>query len=150
MRVILGLVLPALLIAMPMTRTPAGTFAASILALTGILMDRFTFVAAGQIAPTTTAAGTVSYPYASYSPTLVELAIIAGAGAFLAFSYTLAERYLDMGETDVHVGINWPWVRRNAADHAHDDEPGALVAPDVSGSGATPVEIAAIAVGVES
>ena len=149
-RVILGLVLPALLIAMPMTRTPAGTFAASILALTGILMDRFTFVAAGQIAPTTTAAGTVSYPYASYSPTLVELAIIAGAGAFLAFSYTLAERYLDMGETDVHVGINWPWVRRNAADHAHDDEPGALVAPDVSGSGATPVEVAAIAVGVES
>jgi len=133
-----------------MTRTPAGTFAASILALTGILMDRFTFVAAGQIAPTTTAAGTVSYPYASYSPTLVELAIIAGAGAFLAFSYTLAERYLDMGETDVHVGINWPWVRRPAADHAHGDEPGDQAATDVTGPGDTPVEIDAIAVGVES
>src|SRR5450759_2947102 len=38
-RVILGLVLPALLIAMPMTRTPVGTLAASILALTGVLLD---------------------------------------------------------------------------------------------------------------
>ncbi len=121
-RVILGLVLPALLIAMPMTRTPAGTLAASILALSGVLLDRFLFVSAGQIAPTTTVAGTVSYPYATYSPSLVELAIFAGALAFLAFTYTLAERYLDMGETDVHVGINWPWIRRHDAGDDHHDE----------------------------
>ncbi len=123
-RVILGLVVPALLIAIPRTRTPAGTFAASILALTGVLLDRVTFVTAGQIAPTTTAAGTVSYPYASYSPTLVELGIFAGALAFLAFTYTLAERYLDMGETDVHVGINWPWLRHGDASNDHDADAG--------------------------
>jgi Ni/Fe-hydrogenase subunit HybB-like protein len=144
-RVILGLVLPALLIAMPLTRTPAGTLAASLLALAGVLLDRYLFVVAGQIFPTTTAAGTVSYPYASYSPSLVELAIFAGAVAFLAFSYTLAERYLDMGETDVHVGINWPWVRRHDADHDADlDHDAAESVP------AIPVEIAAIMQGVES
>ena len=143
-RVILGLVLPALLIAMPMTRTPVGTLAASILALTGVLLDRSLFVSAGQIAPTTTVAGTVSYPYATYSPSPVELAIFVGAVAFLAFTYTLAERYLDMGETDVHVGIYWPWVRRHDTsdtDHDH-DEPAEVPA--------VPAEIAAIRMGVES
>jgi Ni/Fe-hydrogenase subunit HybB-like protein len=142
-RVILGLVMPALLIAMPMTRTPVGTFAASILVLAGVLLDRFLFVSAGQIVPTTTVAGTVSYPYAFYSPSLVELAIFIGAVAFLAFTYTLAERYLDMGETDVHVGINWPWVRHHDAAHDHDDQ----AVEDVP---AVPAEIAAIMVGVES
>ena len=43
---------------------PAGrpSFAASLLALGGILLDRFLFVAAGQIAPITAGAGTVSLP----------------------------------------------------------------------------------------
>ena len=149
LRVIGGLLVPAVLILAPMTRTPAGTLAASLLALGGILVDRFTFVTAGQIAPTTTAAGTVSYPYASYSPSLVELAIFAGALAFLALAYTLAERYLDMGETDVHVGINWPWVRNGHASH----EAGAsAAAPAVGVAGAppAPVEIAASMGGAKS
>ena len=49
--------------------------------LGGILLDRFLFVAAGQIAPQTAGAGTISYPYAAYAPTPVELAILVGAGA---------------------------------------------------------------------
>jgi hypothetical protein len=113
-------------------------------------------VTAGQIAPTTTAAGTVSYPYASYSPSPVELAIFAGALAFLALTYTLAERYLDMGETDVHVGINWPWVRRHHA--TPDAEPQAAAAPaadvagahDIAAAAVTPVEVVAMMQGVES
>jgi Ni/Fe-hydrogenase subunit HybB-like protein len=152
LRVIGGLLVPAVLIAMPMTRTPAGTLAASLLALTGVLADRYLFVLAGQIAPTTTAAGTVSYPYASYSPSLVELAIFVGALAFLAFTYTLAERYLDMGETDVHVGINWPWVRRHDTTHDHEAPAGAQVR-DITGTPATgsiPAEAAAITQGLES
>ena len=153
LRVFGGLLVPAVLIAMPLTRTPAGTLAASLLVLVGVLTDRFTFVTAGQIAPTTTAAGTVSYPYASYSPSLVELAIFAGALAFLALTYTLAERYLDMGETDVHVGINWPWVRRRAA--AHHAEPAAIgpdTAPSPASGGipALPTEAAAIISGGQS
>jgi len=159
-RVILGLALPALLIAMPGTRTPAGTFAASILALTGVAMDRFLFVTAGQIYPTTTAAGTVSYPYAEYAASPVEVGIFVGALAFLAFTYTLAERYLDMGETDVHVGINWPWVRRHDADHDHEPAESVPAVPveiaavaavvAVPAIPAVPVEIAAVAQGAES
>jgi Ni/Fe-hydrogenase subunit HybB-like protein len=143
LRAIGGLVVPAVLIALPVGRRPEAIFAASILALGGILLDRFLMVAAGQIAPITAGAGTVSHPYASYVPSPVEIAILAGSAAFMALCYTLAERYLDMGETDVHVGINWPWVRHHDADHDHDHE-------TVGGVPAVPDEIAAIMVGVES
>ncbi len=75
-------------------------------------MDRMLFVSAGQIVPRSTMAGTVSYPYAEYSPSLVEIGIMVGAVAFVAFVYTLAERYLDMGEGDVHVFWNFPWIKQ--------------------------------------
>jgi Ni/Fe-hydrogenase subunit HybB-like protein len=116
-RVIGGIVVPALLLLLPMTRTPSGTAVASGLALLGVFFDRLTFVTAGQVVPRGTLAGTVSYPYADYMPSPVEIGIIVGAVAFVAMGYTLAERYLDMGEADIHVGIPWPWVKR----HDHDD-----------------------------
>ena len=152
LRVIVGLVAPAVLLLMPLTRTPAGTLAASIMVLVGVFTDRFTFVTAGQIAPTTTAAGTISYPYASYTPTLVEVSLFVGALAFLALAYTLAERYLDMGETDVHVGINWPWLRHHddARDDARDQDTQVAAAPDIATTPTAPVEVAAIMAGVES
>jgi molybdopterin-containing oxidoreductase family membrane subunit len=108
LRVALGLVVPLTLVILPWTRTPAGLFAASLLTLTGVFTDRLLFVTAGQIYPVTTVAGTVSYPYATYTPSPVEIAIIAGAVAFLAFAYTLAERYLDLEEADVHTFFPWP------------------------------------------
>jgi Ni/Fe-hydrogenase subunit HybB-like protein len=98
----LGLALPLLLVAVPAARTANGTFVASVLALAGVLVDRLTFVLAGQIAPTS-AAGVVAAPYASYTPSPVEIAILAGAAAFVAFAYTLAERYLDLAESDAHA-----------------------------------------------
>jgi molybdopterin-containing oxidoreductase family membrane subunit len=110
-RVGLGLAVPLLLVALPWGRRPGAVFAASALGLAGVFIDRTLFVTAGQIAPITTAAGTVSYPYATYGPTPVEIAIIAAAIAFVAFVYTLAERYLDLGESDVHVFFPWPWLR---------------------------------------
>jgi len=109
---------------------------------------------AGQIFPTTTAAGTVSYPYASYEPTLVEISLFVGGLALLALAYTLAERYLDMGETDVHVGINWPWVRRHDAAHdpaeLHDIPVAVSPAPDIAGPSPAPVDVAAMRLGVQS
>ena len=101
-RVGLGLAVPLLLVAVPAARTANGTFVASALALAGVLVDRLTFVLAGQIAPTS-AAGVVAAPYASYTPSPVEIAILAGAAAFVAFAYTLAERYLDLAESDAHA-----------------------------------------------
>ena len=67
-RIAAGLVVPLALVLLPRTRTARGMLAASGLALIGVFVDRMTFVSGGQIAPTTTAAGTVSYPYASYTP----------------------------------------------------------------------------------
>ena len=63
--------------------------------------------------------------------------------AFVAFGYTLAERYLDMGETDVHVGFSWPW-QHHGGHHAAGEEPAdVLVVPaiellDVPGRPAAP------------
>ena len=102
-RVFLGLVVPLVLVLRPQTRTPAGLFAASSLAFVGLVADRLIFVNAGQIAPGTAVAGVVSSPWAEYAPSLVEVSIIVGAFAFFALVYTLAERYLPMGEHEGHL-----------------------------------------------
>lgn len=116
-RVLAGLVIPLFIVTMPMTRTPAWLGVAAILALLGVFVDRYLFVMAGQISPITAAAGTVSDPFAAYVPSIVELTILIGAGAFLAFAYTLAERYLDLEEGDTHVFFPFPWTK-------HHDEAG--------------------------
>ena len=105
-RVGLGLAVPLVLVLWPRTRTPDGLFAASCLTFVGIIADRMIFVSAGQIAPGTAVAGVVSSPWAEYTPSPVEIAIIVGAFAFFALVYTLAERYLPMGEHEGHqVGV---------------------------------------------
>jgi molybdopterin-containing oxidoreductase family membrane subunit len=120
-RVLLGLVVPAVVIALPVARRPEAILGVSVLVLAGILVDRFLFVAAGQIAPVSAGAGTVSYPFAEYTPSVIEIAILVGAGAFMAFCYTLAERYLDMGEGDTHLFFAWPWLRGHGHHDEHDD-----------------------------
>jgi Ni/Fe-hydrogenase subunit HybB-like protein len=102
-RVGLGLVVPLVLVLRRQTRTPTGLFAASCLVFLGLLADRMIFVSAGQIAPGTAVAGVVSSPWAEYTPSPVEIAIIVGAFAFFALVYTLAERYLPMGEHEGHL-----------------------------------------------
>ena len=111
-RVGLGLAVPLLLVALPATRTPAGTLLAALLAIVGVFVDRFTFVLAGQIGPTTVS-GVVSAPWGEYTPTLVEIGIIAGAVAFVALGYTLAERYLDLREARAHVFVPIPDLLRS-------------------------------------
>jgi Ni/Fe-hydrogenase subunit HybB-like protein len=118
-RVLIGLVIPAILIVLPVARRPEGMFAISIMVLLGVFLDRYVFVLAGQVYPMTALSGTVAQPYAEYTPSAVELAIIAGGFAFIALMYTLAERYLDMGEADVHLFFPFPWVKKHEAhDHA--------------------------------
>ena len=50
----------------------------------------------------------MSEPYVAYTPSLVEISIVVGAFAFVAFVYTLAERYLDLREAEAHVGFRLP------------------------------------------
>ena len=142
-RVVAGLVVPAVLVLLPMARTPSGVFAAAVLALAGIFADRFTLVTAGQIVPITAHAGTVGLPYAAYTPSLVEITIVVGAVAFLAFAYTLAERYLDMGESDVHIWlIEFPWMRHH---HADDAEATAVAPVAVAPMAVAPLAVAPVA-----
>jgi molybdopterin-containing oxidoreductase family membrane subunit len=104
-RVGVGLALPLLLVVVPPTRTPSGLLVASAGALLGVFADRALFVIAGQVVPVTASAGVVSSPYAGYWPSAVEIAIVLGAGAFVALGYTLAERYLDLSESELHFGF---------------------------------------------
>jgi molybdopterin-containing oxidoreductase family membrane subunit len=110
LRLIGGLALPLLLIVIPQTRTPLGLVAAGVLALVGVFVDRLTFVIAGQAAPVTTVSGVVSAPVAVYSPSPVEIAIVVGGVGLVAFVYTLAERYLDLSESDVHATMLPAWA----------------------------------------
>ncbi len=55
-------------------------------------------MSAGQIIPTTVVGGVASETYVPYTPSLVEISIVVAAFAFVAFVYTLAERYLDLRE----------------------------------------------------
>jgi Ni/Fe-hydrogenase subunit HybB-like protein len=111
LRVGLGLVVPLLLVGLPATRSINGTFVAAALAIVGVFADRMTFVSAGQIAPTS-ASGVVAAPWATYSPSLVEIGVLIGATAFVALGYTLAERYLDLRESnDVHAYVSLAWFR---------------------------------------
>lgn len=107
-RLLGGLAVPLVLIALPVTRTVVGTGIAAALAFVGVIIDRLLFVSAGQIIPTTAVGGVVSDTYVAYTPSLVEISIVVGAFAFVAFVYTLAERYLDLREAEVHVAFHLP------------------------------------------
>jgi molybdopterin-containing oxidoreductase family membrane subunit len=105
LRLVGGLIIPLVLVLLPQTRTSLGLVVAATLAIIGIFVDRLTFVEAGQLAPVTTVGGVVSTPYAVYSPSPVEIAIVVGGMALIAFAYTLAERYLDLSESEAHETI---------------------------------------------
>ncbi len=107
-RVIAGLAVPLILIALPVTRTTLGTGVAAFLAFGGVVMDRLLFVNVGQVIPGSTVGGVVSDPYVPYTPSLVEISIVIGAFALVAFVYTLVERYADLREADAHLGFHLP------------------------------------------
>ena len=109
-RLVGGLAIPLVLIVLPATRTVSGTGIAAGLAFVGVIVDRLLFVSAGQIIPTTAVGGVVSDPYVAYTPSIVEISIVLAAFAFVAFVYTLAERYLDLREAEVHMGFHLPRV----------------------------------------
>jgi Ni/Fe-hydrogenase subunit HybB-like protein len=117
-RLVLGLIVPLALLLLPMARRPRWVALAAALTLLGVFTDRLTFVMAGQVAPTS-AAGVVAAPYSTYVPSPVEVAIVVGAGAFVALAYTLSERYLDLNESDAHASFPGPallaWLRRRFA-----------------------------------
>ena len=138
-RVVAGIVVPLAILALPRFRTPTFTGLAGFLSLAGVFIDRSLFVVAGELVPRTAMAGTVAHPYAEYSPSLVEIGILLGAAAFMAMVYSLVERYLPMGDSDVHVFWPWPWLRHRGDDH----EPTAAATPAGAAAPAPATAIAA-------
>jgi molybdopterin-containing oxidoreductase family membrane subunit len=119
-RALIGLVIPMVLLLLPVARKPWVIFGVAIMILVGVFLDRYLFVAAGQIYPMTSLSGTVAQPYAEYAPTWVEILIMVGGLAFMAFMYTLAERYLDMGHSGKHMFWPWPWIKDQDMDDVHE------------------------------
>jgi len=144
-RLVGGLVIPLVLIALPATRTVTGTGVASGLAFVGVIVDRTLFVSAGQIIPMTTVGGVASDTYVPYVPSLVEISIVLAAFAFVAFMYTLAERYLDLRESEVHIGFHLPdvagTIRQRLATRR------AAAGPDAPGEPVTIAELAGETIG---
>jgi molybdopterin-containing oxidoreductase family membrane subunit len=102
LKVGIGLVAPLALLALPGLIDRTVVLPAACLAMVGMFVDRIAFVSAGQIAPPSVASGVASAPYAAYSPSLVEIAIVVGAVGLVGLIYTLAERFLDLSEREGH------------------------------------------------
>jgi molybdopterin-containing oxidoreductase family membrane subunit len=71
---------------------------ASCLAFGGMFVERIAFVAAGQITPMSAASGIVVGDFAAYVPSAVEVGIVVGALGLAGLLYTIAERFVDLGE----------------------------------------------------
>ena len=78
-----GLVIPGLIILNPRTRTIPGITAAAVLVLITMWLERYLIVVAGLRVPL------LAYEPSSYTPSWVELSILAGAFALFALLITL-------------------------------------------------------------
>jgi Ni/Fe-hydrogenase subunit HybB-like protein len=86
--VVAGLVVPALVVALPWTRTIAGITIASLLVNVGMWLKRFVIVVPSQALPQ------MPYEVFVYRPTWVEWSIMAGAVAGFVLLYITFARYL--------------------------------------------------------
>lgn len=93
LRVLVGLAVPAWLLFGRRGRHTRSLALASACAILGIFIDRILFVVVAQAATVTVVAGTVTFPVATYLPSLVEITIVAGTVAMVALAYTLVERH---------------------------------------------------------
>jgi Ni/Fe-hydrogenase subunit HybB-like protein len=84
--IILGMLVPALLVALPWTRTVGGITAASALVVVGMWLKRWIIVVPPQ------ETGMTPGSLATYSPTWIEWAITAAALAALALVFLLFQR----------------------------------------------------------
>ena len=81
-----GLVIPAVLIGLPRTRTITGYLVASLLVDVGMWIERFNIIVPTLALPQ------LSYSWGSYTPTWVELSIVAGTFAGFTLVYLVFSR----------------------------------------------------------
>jgi len=100
--ILVGLLTPIFLLLNPRTRKTNGILIASILLLIGVGAARWEFVFGGEIVVLVQNLQHLQTPLASYSPTLVEIAVAIFAFAIGATMYTIGFRKLALEEVPLH------------------------------------------------
>jgi molybdopterin-containing oxidoreductase family membrane subunit len=94
--VLIGMLIPLGLLLNSKTRTPGGVMAAGLFATCGIFFMRYDLVIVGQLVSMRRGTADLVDGLLQYSPSITELAIVAGAISGCLLVYTLAERYLPL------------------------------------------------------
>ena len=84
--VVLGLVVPVLIIAIPRTRTPLGVSIASTLVIVSMFVKRYLITVPAQTQPL------IGGGAADYTPSIVEVLVVAGAAAGIPLTVMLLFR----------------------------------------------------------
>lgn len=91
--IFVGLIVPLGLLAHPRTRTIDGVFASAGGVIVGVFVTRYEFVVGGQVVALAADPG-YEYPIASYTPSLVEGALVVFAVTICALVYAIGARGL--------------------------------------------------------
>jgi molybdopterin-containing oxidoreductase family membrane subunit len=94
--VLIGMLIPIGLLLNSKTRTPGGVMTAGLFATCGIFFMRYDLVIAGQLVSMRRGTADLVDGLLQYSPSITELAIVAGAISGCLLVYTLAEKYLPL------------------------------------------------------
>lgn len=96
--VVIGLFIPAFLLLNARTRNINGILIASTLALIGMFAARVEFTIGGQVVSLVPELKHLQWPFAHYTATFGEIAVVILAFAAAAFLYTMGARKLSLGE----------------------------------------------------
>ena len=100
-----GILIPLFLLFVKRTRK--ATFAAAVLAMSGIFFMRYDLVIAGQIVPLDVIdQSPLPITYLSYSPTWVEMAVVCLGFGFVGLAYLFAEKRLNLDESNESTAEN--------------------------------------------
>jgi len=88
--ILIGLIIPFVLLTVPLFKRLGNIRLAAVLSLVGMFANKLNMVQAGQIVPSQV----FNYDnYLKYSPSIIEISVVAGAVAFVVLIYNVAEKY---------------------------------------------------------
>ncbi len=99
--IVLGLLVPFALVATSRTRNVNSVLAASVLVLIGMFASRLEYVLGGQVV-SLTSDPSLQWPFVSYSPTGIEIAVVILGFAVFALLYTGSRLLFDLDEVPEH------------------------------------------------
>ncbi|EMA46592.1 NrfD/PsrC family molybdoenzyme membrane anchor subunit [Halobiforma nitratireducens] len=118
--IVLGLVVPFALVATSRTRSVNGVLAASVLVLVGMFASRLEYVLGGQVV-SLTQDPSLQWPFVSYSPTGIEIAVVILGIAVFALLYTAGRLLFDLDEVPDH-DVKTPSTPSPAVTGGDDDD----------------------------